>query len=100
MRLMGEDLLNTLTKSEEVGALAQYTLAHHLFWKNRNTELALDLLENLVQELPQFTKAWACLGFVYNKVGNKEKAQQAFGECLALENNPEKIRFYKQQIAS
>jgi tetratricopeptide (TPR) repeat protein len=96
----GEGLLHSLMDSEQVGNLALYVLAHHLFWKNIDTKKALELLEDIVQDRPHFVKAWACLGFVYNKLNFKAKAQYAFGQCIEFESNPEKIKFYKQQLAS
>ncbi|MEM7646233.1 MAG: hypothetical protein AAF203_04940 [Pseudomonadota bacterium] len=96
----GETLLKTLSDNEEVAGLAQYQLAHHYFWRNIDGELSMAMLEDLCMNRPEFTKAWSCLGFVYNRLGMKDKAQEAFGLCLENETNPEKIAFYKQQLAS
>lgn len=96
----GENVLEALTEINSVSVIARYRLAHHYFWKNINTEKALFLLEELCEERPEFLKAKSCLGFVYNKLGMKEKAQNAFAYCLERETNPERIKFYRQQLAS
>lgn len=97
---LGQDILFSLLDSPHINELAAYSLAHHLFWKNLDTQFAQELLEDLVSKRPQFVKAWACLGFVYNKQQFRDKAQLAFSQCLEFEKNPEKIKFYKQQFAS
>lgn len=97
---LGEKVLSSLLEIESVGWIAQYKLAYHLFWKNINGEVALHLLEDLTKTKSEFVKAWSCLGFVYNKSGQKEKAQTAFSRCLEKETNPDRIEFYKQQLAS
>lgn len=97
---LGERTLSALVGTDAVGWIAQYRLAYHLFWKNINAEKAMFLLEDLTKQKPEFVKAWSCLGFVYNKMGLKEKAQIAFSRCLEKETNPDRIEFYKQQLAS
>lgn len=96
----GESVLEQLTETPSVAIIAKYKLAHHLFWKSINTEKALFILEEVAHNRPEFVQAWSCLGFVYNKLSMKEKAQEAFMKCLEFETNPEKIQFYKQQLAS
>lgn len=96
----GQLILEKLMDNERVGHLAQYELAHHLFWKNLDPERALMLLEELAKDFPDFIKVWSNLGFAYNKYGMKAKAQQAFAHCLELDSNPERLKLYKQQLAS
>lgn len=97
----GQEVLEALIiEGSSVSSLASYLLAHHLFWRNINTDRALDLLEEVTNKKSHFVKAWACLGFVYNKLQYKDKAQFAFGQCIEFESNPEKLKFYKQQLAS
>jgi len=95
-RLRLADLLD----KDSVKQLAQYSLAHHLFWKNEDPQYALVLIEGLCAERPGFVKAWSLLGFICNRMGFKERAQEAFANCLKHETNPEKIEFYRQQLAS
>ncbi|MCJ8276159.1 MAG: hypothetical protein MJK18_04905, partial [Bdellovibrionales bacterium] len=78
----GTVTLHNLLDDDMVGDLASYVLAHHLFWKSVDTNKALNILEELVENKPHFVKAWACLGFVYNKLQFKDKAQYAFGQCI------------------
>jgi tetratricopeptide (TPR) repeat protein len=98
--LNGQLILEKLMESERIGHLAQFELAYHLFWKNLDAERALQLLEDVTQSHPEFVKAWSCLGFVFNRFGLKTQAQQAFAHCIELDSNPERIKFYKQQLAS
>lgn len=96
----GQLILEKLCENQEVGHLAQFELAQHLFWKNLDCDRAVTLLQEVTKMVPEFIKAWACLGFAYNKFGMKSKAQQAFGHCIELDSNPERLKIYKQQIAS
>ncbi len=96
----GQMILEKLIEDDTVGPMAQQELAHHLFWKNLDCERALMLLEDLTKSHPSFLKAWTCLGFAYNKFGMKQKAQEAFGHCITLDSNPERLKLYKQQLAS
>ena len=96
----GQRSLENLINDRDVGEMAQYQLAHHLFWRNIDMERAQSLLEELSKDRPEYSKALSCLGFVYNRLEMKEKAQEAFELCLETETNPERIAFYKQQIAS
>lgn len=96
----GQLILEKLMESSEVGHLAQFELAYHLFWKNLDSERAIDLLETVTVDYPDFVKAWSCLGFAYNKFGMKTKAQEAFAHCIQLDTNPERLKIYKQQFAS
>ena len=96
----GVKLLEGLFDDDQVGVKARFEVAYHLFWRNINREGALILLEEIVKERPSFIRAWSCLGFVYNRLGEKHKAQEAFGHCIALDSHPERIKVYKQQIAS
>ena len=96
----GSKILSSILDDSLVGLYSTYILAHHLFWKENNIEGALAYLKLITKERPYFVKAWACLGFVYNRLGNKTLSQEAFNQCLQLERNPTKIAFYKQQLAS
>lgn len=96
----GRSRLTELLDKDSVKQLAQYSLAHHLFWKNEDPQYALQLTEELCLERPGFVKAWSLLGFICNRMGFKERAQEAFANCLKHETNPEKIEFYRQQLAS
>ena len=96
----GQLILEELIEDSEVMYMARYELAHHLFWKNLNIKRSVDLLENVTLQRPGFIKAWSCLGYAYNRMNMKAKAQQAFGHCIELDTNPERIKVYKQQIAS
>ena len=96
----GQMILEELLEHETVGYLAKFELAHHLFWKNLDAERAMQLLCEITEEHPEFIKAWSCLGFIYNKFGMKAKAQEAFGNCIELDSNPERLKFYHQQLAS
>lgn len=96
----GQKILEDLIEKSEVMHLARYELAHHLFWRNLNIARATDLLENVTLERPTFVKAWSCLGYAYNRLNLKTKAQLAFGQCIELDTNPDRIKVYKQQIAS
>lgn len=96
----GQLILEKLMGEPSVGHLAAYELAQHLFWKNLDTERALTLLEDVACDFPEFIKVWSCLGFAYNRFGMKTKAQEAFALCLELDKNPERLKLYKQQLAS
>lgn len=96
----GQLILEKLVEDPNIGHLAQFELAQHLFWKNIDPERALVLLEETTKDFPQFIKAWSCLGFAYNKYGMKEKAQMAFAQCLEIDSCPERTKIYKQQLAS
>lgn len=96
----GQKVLSEFEPESELYRIAQYEMAHHLFWRNIDQKHALHILETLCEERPEYIKAWSCLGFVYNRLGHKGKAQEAFGHCLELETDPEKITFYRQQLAS
>lgn len=96
----GENELRKLLTKASVRQLAQYSLAHHLFWKNKDIPQALNLIEDLCEERPGFIKAWSLMGFIYNRLGRKTEAQEAFAHCLEHETRPEKIEFYRQQLAS
>ena len=96
----GRQRLTELLDKDSVKQVAQYSLAHHLFWKNEDPQYALQLIEELCEQRPGFVKAWSLLGFICNRVGFKERAQEAFANCLKHETNPEKIEFYRQQLAS
>ena len=96
----GQLILEKLMDCEHVAHLAQFELAHHLFWKNVDSERALDLLKDLTEAYPEFIKGWSSLGFAYNKFGMKELAQEAFAHCIELDSDPERLKLYKQQLAS
>lgn len=96
----GQLILEKLIENKNVGHLAQFELAYHLFWKNLDVERALTLLEEVTHDFPEFIKAWSCLGFAYNKFGMKTKAQEAFSHCIELDSDPERLKFYKSQLAS
>lgn len=96
----GQLILEKLIEDESVGHLAQLELAYHLFWKNLDCQRSLTLLEELTTDYPSFLQAWNCIGFVYNRFGMKAKAQEAFGNCIELDSNPERIKIYRQQLAS
>ncbi|MCB0377947.1 MAG: hypothetical protein KDD33_05595 [Bdellovibrionales bacterium] len=96
----GQRALQTLTYASVVESEARFILAHHLFWKNIDGARAIDLLEEVVLDHPNMNKAWACLGFAYNRSGFRSKAQEAFGICLQNETDPDKVALYKQQLAS
>lgn len=96
----GQLILEKLMESDDVAHLAQLELAHHLFWKNVDSERALELLKDLTDAYPEFIKAWSSLGFAYNKFGMKELAQEAFAHCIELDSDPERVKIYKQQLAS
>jgi predicted Zn-dependent protease len=96
----GTQSLQNLLEKDSVKQIAQYALAHHLFWKNIDPKKALEIIEDLCEQRPGFVKAWSLLGFVANRLGFKEKAQEAFAQCLKHETNPDKILFYRQQLAS
>ena len=96
----GQIVLEELLENSDIGHLAQYELAQHLFWRNLDSQRAVALLEEVTQQRPEFIKAWSCLGFAYNKFGLKTKAQQAFGHCIELDSNPERLKLYQQQLAS
>jgi tetratricopeptide (TPR) repeat protein len=98
--LRGEEILSSLFGEESVSTIARYSLANHYFWKSRDDKMALSILEELTHERPSFILAKSCLGFLYNKLGMKEKAQIAFAYCLRFETNPEKIKLFKEQLAS
>lgn len=80
--------------------LAAYLLAHHLFWKNRNEERAIELLESIVERRPSFLKAWLDLGMAYKKSRKSEKAQNAFKTCLDLDTNEQNCEQYERHLQS
>ncbi len=96
----GQLILEKLMDNPDVGHFAKFELGYHLFWKNLDAERALQLLEEVTLEYPEFIKAWSCLGFAYNKFGMKTKAQEAFSQCIELDSDPERLKLYKQQLAS
>lgn len=96
----GQLILEKLIENPVISHIAQYELAYHLFWKNLDSERAISLLEGLTKDFPEFVKAWSCLGFAYNRFGMKAKAQEAFAQCLELDSDPERVKIYKQQLAS
>ena len=95
----GERQLVGLLDSE-YQAHAAFILGEHLFWRSPSTEEAVALLKIAVQDRPGFVKAWATMGFAYNKMGLKDKAQQSFSQCLEFEKDPERLAFYREQLAS
>ena len=96
----GEQVLEILMDEESVASIAKYKLAYHLFWKNIDEKRSCQMFEQICEQRPGLLKAWTCLGFIYNKMGLKEKAQRAFVHCLQRESNPERREFFKQQLAS
>jgi tetratricopeptide (TPR) repeat protein len=94
------DMEQLIADEGVVSHLAQFELSYHLFWKNIDAERALQMLSELTKEHPEFLQAWSCLGFAYNKFGMKIRAQQAFAQCLELDSNPDRLKIYKQQLAS
>lgn len=97
---LGMTSLEKLVETYSVSTIARYYLAHHYFWKNINAQKALIILEELCEERPGFLQAKSCLGFVYGRLGMKTLSQDAFAYCLKRETNPDRIEFYKQQLAS
>ncbi len=96
----GQKVLEVLQNFEQVATYAKMELAHHLFWRNINPTRAILLLEEVTYERPGYVQAWSCLGYAYGRLGDKEKAQEAFGHCIELDSNPNRIKIYKQLIAS
>ncbi len=97
---LGQKMLEVLSNFQDIGIYAKLELAQHLFWKNINVDRAITLLEDITFERPTFIKAWSCLGYAYNRIDEKEKAQESFGHCIELDSNPKRIEIYKQLIAS
>lgn len=97
---LGQKVLEVLFNFSGVSTYAKLELAQHLFWKNINVERAVQILEEVTYERPAFIKAWSSLGYAYSRLGDKEKAQEAFGQCIELDSDPKRIEVYKQLIAS
>jgi tetratricopeptide (TPR) repeat protein len=51
---------------------------------NQNYTSAAQLLEALVDKDPDYTNAWNCLGWLYNKLGKYENAAQALKKAIVL----------------
>ena len=96
----GEKALEILMNEESVASVAKYKLAYHLFWKNIDEKRSCQMFEQICEQRPGLVKAWSCLGFIYNKMGLKEKSQRAFVHCLQRESNPKRREFFKQQLVS
>lgn len=96
----GKKALLELHESRSIGFLASFALGRHLLWKSQELDLSIYYLENAVRTKPLFKNAWESLGFAFNRNGQKGAAQEAFGKCIELETDPEKLSFYRQQLAS
>lgn len=79
---------------------ASYILGYHLFWKNGSAQEAVDLLEATVRNRPSFLKAWLCLGIAYKRNKDYGRAEEAFHECISLDNNEHNREYYRKHLQS
>jgi len=92
--------LKTHLENTTTEMFAHFLIGRHLLLKTQNVSTSIFHLESALQLKPAFKKCWEALGFAFNRSGQKVAAQKAFARCIELETNPEKVNFYKQQLAS
>lgn len=95
----GEIMLKSIIRRSPQNVHAHFLLGTHWFWSEKDAVGAIPHLETCVRLHPNFLRAWGCLGAVYQKMGNKPLAQQAFRKCAALETNLKMKEFFEQQAA-
>lgn len=92
--------LKAIMESHPENMIAVYMLGHHLFWKSGNQAYATELLEKAVSMRPSFLKAWVSLGMAYKKNKCFEQADEAFTQCLDLDQNEANHEYYKKHQQS
>lgn len=84
----GEVMLKGILRRSPQNAHANFLLGSHLFWVEKDPPKAAKYLEAAVRERPTFMRAVACLGALYQTLGNGALAERSFRKCRDLESNP------------
>ncbi len=94
----GEAELREVLKASPDEDLALFLLGAHRFWVEGDIRESVLLLERCLKKRGTFLRAWACLGSIYKKIGNKPLAARAFQQCLRFEDSADMKRFFEQEI--
>jgi hypothetical protein len=95
----GEVLLKAVIRRSPKNAHANFLLGSHLFWVEKQNGRALKYLEAAVKARPTFLRALACLGALYQALGNGPVAAHSFEKCAELENEPGMKKFFEDLAA-
>jgi Tfp pilus assembly protein PilF len=79
---------------------AHFVLGSHLFHRKNQPEQARPHLQKAVTLHPRFLRAWACLGALYESIGDRSIASKCYEKAEALENNDSLKDFFRAKIAS
>ena len=94
----GEQQMRAILKKNPNLDLALFLLGAHLFWVSGEMQESIRFLEQCVKMRPNFLRAWACLGSIYQKLGNKTLAARSFERCVDLEKEPQMKLFFMKQL--
>ncbi len=83
----GEVMIKTILRRSPRNAHANFLLGSHLFWVEKKPSEAVKYLEACVRERPNFLRAVACLGALYQTLGNGTLAEKSFRRCRDLETS-------------
>lgn len=90
----GEVLLGAVLRRSPDNVHAHFLLGSHLFWVEKQNGKALTHLEAAVKLRPVFLRAVACLGALYQTLGNAPLASKCFRKCKELESSPQMKKYF------
>ncbi len=92
-------LLKSILRRSPQNAHANFLLGSHLFWVEKQNGKAIKFLETAVRERPNFLRAVACLGALYQTMGNQPLAARSFRKCKDLESDPSMKKYFSELAA-
>ena len=84
----GEKRIASILRRSPNNVHALFIMGSHVFWVDKAAPQAIPYLQKCVAVRPQFQRAWGCLAVIYESLGQKQLAHQAYRKCLDLEKNP------------
>jgi hypothetical protein len=90
----GEILLGAVLRRSPENVHANFLLGSHLFWVEKQPGKAIKHLEAAVKSRPVFLRAVACLGALYQTLGNAALAAKCFRKCKELESAPAMKKYF------
>lgn len=94
----GEVLLGAVLRRSPENVHAHFLLGSHLFWVEKQPGKALKHLEAAVKSRPVFLRAVACLGALYQTLGNAALAAKCFRKCKELESAPAMKKYFDELL--